>query len=111
MTVPNGSNGVKQNGASVPQPRAEWIAQRRTQAEKAGDRNFSQMHYARKGIVTEEMVYIAAKEKISPELVRDEVAAGRMIIPPNINHPDLEPMPIAVPSLSKIHPTIRNSPL
>jgi len=109
MTVPNGSNGVKQNGASVPQPRAEWIAQRRTQAEKAGDRNFSQMHYARKGLVTEEMVYIATKEKISPELVRDEVAAGRMIIPANINHPELEPMAIGVASCCKINANIGNS--
>src|SRR5260370_32210093 len=109
MTVPNGSNGVKQNGASVPQPRAEWIAQRRTQAEKAGDRNFSQMHYARKGIVTEEMVYIAAKEKISPELVLDEVEAWRMIIPANLHHPELEPMPIGVASLCKIKPNIGNS--
>src|SRR5258708_2145194 len=109
MTVPSDSNGVKQNGASVPQPRAEWIAQRRTQAEKAGDRNFSQMHYARKGIVTEEMVYIAAKEKISPELVRDEVAAGRMIIPANINHPELERMAIGGASLCKINANSGNS--
>src|SRR5229473_1369790 len=109
MTVPSDSNGVKQNGASVPQPRAEWIAQRRTQAEKAGDRNFSQMHYARKGIVTEEMVYIAAKEKISAELVRSEVAKGTMIIPANINHPELEPMAIGVESLCKINANIGNS--
>src|SRR5712692_7544476 len=109
MTVSNGSNGVKQNGASVPQPRAEWIAQRRTQAEKAGDQNFSQMHYARKGLVTEEMVYIAEKEKLSPEAVRDEVAAGRMIIPANINHPELEPMAIGVASCCKINANIGNS--
>src|SRR5579859_6288830 len=111
MTAPNGSNGVKQNsnGNSVPTPRAQWIAQRRAEAEKTGVRNFSQMHYARKGIVTEEMVYIATKEKISPELVRDEVAAGRMIIPANINHPELEPMAIGVASLCKINANIGNS--
>src|SRR5260370_13831653 len=109
MTVRSDSNGVKENGARGPQPRAEWIAQRRTQAEKAGAPNFSQMHYDRKGIVTEEMVYIAAKEKISPELVRDEVAAGRMIIPANINHPELEPMAIGVASLCKINANIGNS--
>jgi phosphomethylpyrimidine synthase len=111
MTAPNGSNGVKQNGngSSVPAPRAQWIAQRRAQAEKTGDGNFSQMHYARKGVVTEEMVYIAAKEKISPELVRDEVAAGRMIIPANIHHPELEPMAIGVASLCKINANIGNS--
>src|SRR5579859_620219 len=109
MTAPNGSNGVQQNGNRVPTPRAQWISQRRAQAEKTGDGNFSQMHYARKGIVTEEMVYIAAKEKISPELVRDEVAAGRMIIPANINHPELEPMAIGVASLCKINANIGNS--
>ena len=69
MTAPNGSNGIEQNGNSVPKPRAAWIAQRRAQAAQAGDQNFSQMHYARKGLVTEEMVYIAEKEKLSPEAV------------------------------------------
>src|SRR5579859_602955 len=111
MTAPNGSNGVKQNsnGNSVPTPRAQWIAQRRAEAEKTGVRNFSQMHYARKGIVTEEMVYIAHKEKIVAEHVREEVAAGRMIIPANINHPELEPMAIGVASLCKINANIGNS--
>ena len=52
------------------------------------------MHFARKGVITEEMEYIARREKLSPELVRDEVARGRMIIPANINHPELEPMAI-----------------
>src|SRR5438552_688274 len=109
MTAPNGSNGIEQNGNSVPKPRAAWIAQRRAQAAQAGDQNFSQMHYARMGLVTEEMEYIAYKEKLSPELVRDEVAAGRMIIPANVNHPELEPMAIGVASLCKINANIGNS--
>ena len=69
----------------------------------------SQMHYARQGVVTQEMQYVADREKLSPELVRDEVAHGRMIIPANINHPELEPMAIGVASLCKINANIGNS--
>src|SRR5438876_6302118 len=100
---------VKYQGLEIPKPRTEWIARRRAEAAKAGDANFSQMHYARKGIITEEMHYIAHKEKLTPELVRDEVAIGRMIIPANINHPELEPMAIGVASLCKINSNIGNS--
>src|SRR5438270_5168040 len=67
------------------------------------------MHYARLGIITEEMAYIAKKEKLTPDAVRDEVAAGRMIIPANINHPELEPMAIGVASLCKINSNVGNS--
>src|SRR2546429_4333576 len=67
------------------------------------------MHYARQGVVTQEMQYVADREKLSPELVRDEVAHGRMIIPANINHPELEPMAIGVASLCKINANIGNS--
>src|SRR5438270_1366211 len=100
---------AKYQGAEVPKPRAEWTAKRKAEAASAGDTNFSQMRYARKGIVTEEMGFIAQKEKLTPELVRDEVAAGRMIIPANINHPELEPMAIGVASLCKINSNIGNS--
>src|SRR5438552_7230608 len=55
------------------------------------------------------MGYVALREKITPELVRDEVARGRMIIPANINHPELEPMCIGVASLCKINANIGNS--
>src|SRR3984957_6199990 len=108
----NGANGRtngKANGngvAEVLKPRAEWLAKR--QAENK-DGNSSQMHYARQGSITEEMHYIAHREKITPELVRDEVARGRMIIPANINHPELEPMAIGVESLCKINANIGNS--
>lgn len=90
-------------------PREEWIVRRREQAARTGDSNFSQMHYARKGLITEEMLYVAEREKVKPELVRDEVAVGRMIIPANINHPELEPMAIGVESLCKINANIGNS--
>src|SRR5207245_5749224 len=98
---PNGSG----NG-TVPKPRAEWLA-RRTADNKDG--NCSQMNYARQGVITEEMLYVAEREKVAPELVRDEVARGRMIIPANINHPELEPMCIGVESLCKINANIGNS--
>src|SRR6516162_9654972 len=98
-----------QNGKSRPKLREEWIDRRRAAAEETGDGNFSQMHFARKGLITEEMMYVADREKIAPELVRDEVAAGRMIIPANINHPELEPMCIGVASLCKINANIGNS--
>src|ERR1043166_5580436 len=90
-------------------PREEWIVRRRELAARTGDSNVSQMHYARKGLITEEMLYVADREKLKPELVRDEVAAGRMIIPANINHPELEPMAIGVASLCKINANIGNS--
>jgi phosphomethylpyrimidine synthase len=90
-------------------PREEWIVRRREQAARTGDSNVSQMHYARKGLITEEMLYVAEREKVKPELIRDEVAVGRMIIPANINHPELEPMAIGVESLCKINANIGNS--
>ncbi|HWR34526.1 MAG TPA: phosphomethylpyrimidine synthase ThiC [Clostridia bacterium] len=104
-----GSNGTNGKDSAVPQPRAEWIARRREEAARTGDTNMSQMHFARKGLVTEEMLYIAEREQITPELVRSEVAAGRMIIPANVNHPELEPMCIGVASLCKINANIGNS--
>jgi phosphomethylpyrimidine synthase len=103
MTATNGHNH------EVAKPREDWIARRRAQAVQAGDDNMSQMHFARKGLVTEEMVYVAEREKISPETVRAEVAAGKMIIPANVNHPELEPMAIGVASLCKINANIGNS--
>jgi phosphomethylpyrimidine synthase len=104
----NGNTGNKtnSNGNSLPKPRAEWIAKRRAENR---DGNFSQMHYARRGEITPEMEFIAWREKLTPELVRDEVARGRMIIPANINHPELEPMAIGVASLCKINANIGNS--
>ncbi|HEX8550647.1 MAG TPA: phosphomethylpyrimidine synthase ThiC [Abditibacteriaceae bacterium] len=85
--------------------RSEWIERR---LEKS-DGNNSQMHLARKGEITEEMRYVAAREEIAPEFVRDEIARGRMIIPANINHTNLEPMAIGINSKCKINANIGNS--
>ena len=106
MPSPNGQNGNGHNGAGAPRPRADWISRRKSENS---DGNFSQMHYARRGVITEEMQYVAQREKLAPEIVRDEVARGRMIIPANINHPELEPMCIGVESLCKINANIGNS--
>ena len=99
-------HGFHGNGNGAPKLRADSIARRK--AENT-DGNFSQMHYARQGRMTEEMLYVAEREKLAPELVRDEVARGRMIIPANINHPELEPMCIGVASFCKINANIGNS--
>ncbi len=103
----SGTNGS--NGTTVMKPRAEWIAKRREQAARSGDNTMSQMYFARKGLLTEEMLFVAERERLAPELVRDEVAAGRLIIPANINHPELEPMAIGVASRCKINANIGNS--
>lgn len=71
--------------------------------------NVTQMHYAKKGIITPEMEYIAIRENVSPEFVRSEVARGRAIIPSNINHPESEPMIIGTKFLVKINANIGNS--
>ncbi|HLA33782.1 MAG TPA: phosphomethylpyrimidine synthase ThiC [Rhodocyclaceae bacterium] len=112
---------------------------RRPRVAKAG-MNVTQMHYARQGIVTPEMEFVAIRENqrlellnellrtqhpgqnfgavdlrsgraITPEFVRDEVARGRAIIPNNINHPESEPMIIGRNFLTKINCNIGNSPL
>ena len=104
----SGHNGHTSTQTTA-RPREEWTKRRRAEAALTGDENFSQMHYARKGLVTEEMMYVAEREKLSPEQVRDEVASGRMIIPANVNHPELEPMAIGVASVCKINANIGNS--
>jgi phosphomethylpyrimidine synthase len=103
---PNGNNGNGNNGNGAARPREEWTARRKAANT---DGNFSQMHYARQGVITEDMLYVANREKVAAELIRDEVARGRMIIPANINHPELEPMCIGVESLCKINANIGNS--
>ncbi len=80
----------------------------------------TQMHYAKRGLVTPEMEYVALRENggendgpgaITPEMVRAEVARGRAIIPANINHPELEPMIIGRRFLVKVNANIGNSAL
>src|SRR5690625_4464500 len=72
-------------------------------------KNVTQMHYARKGIVTPEMEFVAIRKGLDPEFVREEVASGRAIIPSNINHPEAEPMIIGRNFHVKINANIGNS--
>ncbi len=83
--------------------RTEWVEMR------ANDRVRTQMHYARRGITTEEMRFVAGREQLDAELVRSEVARGRMVIPANIRHPNLEPLAIGVASRCKINANLGNS--
>ncbi|HEX2149497.1 MAG TPA: phosphomethylpyrimidine synthase ThiC, partial [Actinomycetota bacterium] len=69
----------------------------------------TQMHYARRGTITPEMEFVALREGLRPEFVRDEVASGRAIIPSNVNHPEAEPMAIGRNFLVKINANIGNS--
>src|SRR5262252_5801950 len=90
-----------------PKRRLPWIEPR----VRRGDRNHSQMHYARQGVVTEEMRFVAIRENVDPEFVRSEIARGRAILPANRNHPELEPMVIGRNFLVKINANIGNSAL
>ncbi|HLY81634.1 MAG TPA: phosphomethylpyrimidine synthase ThiC, partial [Acidimicrobiales bacterium] len=72
-------------------------------------RNVTQMHYARQGTITPEMEFVAIREGVDPDFVRDEVARGRAILPNNVNHPESEPMAIGRNFLVKINANIGNS--
>jgi len=123
----NGQLGPDRSGGVRPFPN---VVQRPLRAKAGG--NVSQMHYARRGIITPEMEYVAERENlgrerlkdyvrdgqdwgasipdyVTPEFVRDEVARGRAIIPSNINHPESEPMAIGRNFLVKINANIGNS--
>lgn len=77
--------------------------------ERTSEKCPTQLYYARKGIITHEMEFIALRENTTPEFVRDEVAAGRAIIPVNKNHPESEPMIIGRNFLVKVNANIGNS--
>jgi phosphomethylpyrimidine synthase len=102
----------RDNGLRRDDPRSNMEVfpglERRPLRAKPGS-NVTQMHYARKGIVTPEMEFIAIREGMEPEFVRSEVARGRAIIPSNINHPESEPMIIGRNFLVKINANIGNS--
>jgi phosphomethylpyrimidine synthase len=83
--------------------RSDWVAKR------AGDQNKTQMHYARRGVVTEEMTVVAERERVQPDVVRSEVARGRLVIPANVNHTNLVPMGIGVALGCKVNANIGNS--
>ncbi len=74
-----------------------------------GGPNRSQMHLARKGLITEEMAFVAAREGMEATFVRDEIARGRAILPANINHPEIEPMIIGRNFRVKVNANIGNS--
>ncbi|MFY9780202.1 MAG: phosphomethylpyrimidine synthase ThiC [Candidatus Baltobacteraceae bacterium] len=81
---------------------------RRPRKAKPGA-NVTQMHYARRGMVTPEMEFVALREGVEPEFVRDELARGRAVLPANVNHPELEPAIIGRSFLVKINANIGNS--
>ena len=71
--------------------------------------NVTQMHYAKQGIITKEMKFVAVREQVEPEFVRDEIARGRASIPNNVNHPESEPMIIGKNFAVKVNANIGNS--
>lgn len=102
--VDNGRAAVRRGAAA-----GEWRGEQRPPRRALAGRNVTQMHYARAGVVTPEMEYVAARERCDVELVRSEVAAGRAIIPANVNHPESEPMIIGKRFLVKVNANIGNS--
>src|SRR5450631_2435481 len=103
----------------LPALRTPWILERGDVEAVPGARGaalrardgaaVTQLHYARQGLITSEMEFIAIREGVPPEMVRDEVARGRAIIPANINHPEAEPMIIGTKFLVKVNANIGNS--
>ncbi len=85
--------------------RKEWVKKREN------DNVRTQMFYARQGIITEEMKYVAQVENLSVELVRKEIARGRMIIPANVMHTSLKPMAIGIAATCKVNSNIGSSAL
>ena len=84
--------------------RTSWVASRQ------GKQNVTQLHFARQGVITEEIAFVAKREHLPESLVMEEVARGRMIIPANINHLNLEPMAIGIASKCKVNANIGASP-
>ena len=105
----------------LPKTRNKWILERQESfaSDKKFKNNITQLAYAKNGIITKEMEYVAARENsynnsektITPEFVRSEIQSGRAIIPSNIKHPELEPMIIGKNFLTKVNANIGNSPV
>ena len=85
--------------------RKKWLEKRKN------DKIKTQMYYAKKGMITEEMEYVAKNENLDPELIRSEVARGRLIIPANINHKHLKPTAIGRVAKTKVNSNIGASAL
>jgi phosphomethylpyrimidine synthase len=75
----------------------------------AGGAAVTQLAYARRGVITPEMEFVALREGCSPDLVREEIARGRAVLPANVNHPETEPMIIGRNFLVKVNANIGNS--
>lgn len=99
----DGKRAIKRGKASK-----EWRG-RTHKPMKGADHPITQMWYARHGITTPEMQYVATRENCDVELVREEIAAGRAVIPCNINHPEAEPMIIGSRFLTKLNANMGNS--
>jgi phosphomethylpyrimidine synthase len=102
----------RDNGLRADDPRANlavFPGLRREPLRAKPGKAVTQLHYARQGTITPEMQFIAIREGVTPEFVRDEVARGRAIIPANVNHPESEPMIIGRNFLVKINANIGNS--
>lgn len=99
----DGKRAIKRGKASK-----EWRG-RTHKPMKGVDHPITQMWYARHGITTPEMQYVATRENCDVELVREEIAAGRAVIPCNINHPEAEPMIIGSCFLTKLNANMGNS--
>ncbi|WP_391495837.1 phosphomethylpyrimidine synthase ThiC [Gardnerella swidsinskii] len=99
----DGKRAIKRGKASK-----EWRG-RTHKPMKGANHPITQMWYARHGITTPEMQYVATRENCDVELVREEVAAGRAVIPCNINHPEAEPMIIGSRFLTKLNANMGNS--
>jgi phosphomethylpyrimidine synthase len=89
----------------LPKRREKWVQNR------VGKKNLTQLHYAKQNIITEEMKFVALREGLEPEFVRNEIALGRAIIPANVYHTELEPMIIGRNFLVKVNANIGNSAL
>jgi phosphomethylpyrimidine synthase len=99
----------------LPPLRGPWIAERGDVAPVRGagtplaGLRPTQLAYARAGVVTAEMEFVAIREGVAPEFVRDEIAAGRAVLPLNVNHPESEPMIIGKAFLVKVNANIGTS--
>ncbi|HZQ27072.1 MAG TPA: phosphomethylpyrimidine synthase ThiC [Acidimicrobiales bacterium] len=104
-SVRDDGRGAVRRGASG----SAFEGERRPLLRAKAGRTVTQMHYARRGEITPEMAFVAAREGVAPELVRDEIARGRAILPSNVNHPESEPMVIGRNFLVKVNANIGNS--
>ncbi|MDK9352884.1 phosphomethylpyrimidine synthase ThiC [Propionibacterium freudenreichii] len=100
----DGRRASKRGAASC-----EWQGRTQTPLRARDGHAITQMAYARAGIITPEMAFAAAREACEPELVRSELAAGRAVMPLNVNHPEAEPMVIGSRFLVKINANMGNS--